>query len=111
MHVEHIKQTLQPICSRWSLEVLACVDAGPVGFNELARSVGIDNGCLGRTLRRLMEVGLISRQVDGGSPVRVRYSLTAFGQDVVAILESLDARWPRVSEAHPVVLPTRHIYY
>jgi DNA-binding HxlR family transcriptional regulator len=100
MHVDRIKQTIVPISSRWSLEVLARVDEGPVGFNDLARSVGIDHRCLVRTLRRLMQVGLISRQIDGDSPVRVRYSQTPFGHEAISMLDGLAARWVCVGEAH-----------
>lgn len=101
MHIDRVKKTLQPISSRWSLEVLARVDDGPVGFNDLARGVGIDHRCLGRTLRPLVEVGLISRQIDGDSPLRVRYSLTPFGRDAIRMLEGLAARWPCVAETYP----------
>jgi DNA-binding HxlR family transcriptional regulator len=100
MHIDRVKQTLLPISSRWSLEVLARVDEGPVGFNDLARCVGIDHRCLGRTLRRLMQVGLISRQIDLGSPVRVRYSLTPFGQEAISMLDGLAARWQCSGESH-----------
>jgi DNA-binding HxlR family transcriptional regulator len=100
MHVDRVKQTLLPISSRWSLEVLARVNEGPVGFNDLARFVGVDHRCLGRTLRRLMQVGLISRQIELDSPIRVRYSLTPFGQEAISMLDGLAARWLSVGEAH-----------
>lgn len=100
MHIDRVKQTLLPISSRWSLEVLARVDEGPVGFNDLARCIGVDHRCLGRTLRRLMQVGLIARQIELGSPVRVRYSLTPFGQEAINMLDGLAALWQCSGEAH-----------
>ncbi len=49
-------------------------------FGELAKVVpGLSDRLLSQRLRELEEKGLVERQVEAGSPVRVTYSVTEMG--------------------------------
>jgi DNA-binding HxlR family transcriptional regulator len=66
---------------------------GPRRFNELLAAVpGISDRLLTERLRELESAGIIRREVQAASPVRMQYELTPSGRE---LREPLDAvgRW------------------
>ncbi|WP_018680256.1 winged helix-turn-helix transcriptional regulator [Actinokineospora enzanensis] len=81
---------------KWSISVLGALSSGAKTHNELARTVGVDNQQLDRVLRRLVAKGLIRRYVHTSSaPIRVSYSLTGWGAEIVCWLADLPEPAPR----------------
>jgi DNA-binding HxlR family transcriptional regulator len=70
-------------------------------YAELGKAVpGLSDRLLSQRLRELEEEGLVERQVEAGSPVRVTYSLTVVGQGLDPILGELKVwarQWKKVS--------------
>ena len=68
---------------------------GPMGFNELGRTVG---GCNPATLKarldHLEELGLVRRTVHSYMPPRTSYELAPSGVDLQRVIEAIDA-WAR----------------
>ena len=81
---------------RWNGVLLGALIAGPAGFSELKRGVGVSDSVLSDRLAELAEAGLVARSVSAGPPVSVSYALTDNGR---AILPALDAltEWARTS--------------
>ncbi|MFB9124427.1 transcriptional regulator [Paraburkholderia dipogonis] len=65
---------------KWSIMVLAALDAGPHRFNAIKRRLeGVTQKALTQCLRRLERNGLVSRRVIPISPLAVEYELTTLG--------------------------------
>jgi DNA-binding transcriptional ArsR family regulator len=70
-------------------------------FGELGKVVpGLSDRLLSQRLRELEDEGLVERQVEAGTPVRVTYSLTPTGEDLGPAISELKAwakRWKATS--------------
>jgi DNA-binding HxlR family transcriptional regulator len=77
---------------RWTGAIIRVLMPGPRRFNELLAVPGISDRLLTERLRELEGAGIIRREVQPGSPIRVRYELTQGGCE---LREALDAvgRW------------------
>jgi len=93
----HFHAAIELIGKRWTGAIVSALTAGPLRFGELADAVpGMSDRLLSRRLRELEREGLVSREVEAGSPVRVRYSLTEAGGELGPALTELKAwaqRW------------------
>jgi DNA-binding HxlR family transcriptional regulator len=78
---------------RWTGVVLATLEGGPAGFRALARAVeGISDSVLSERLAELSDAALVTRTVDEGPPLSVRYELTDAGRALLPALGQI-ARW------------------
>lgn len=78
---------------RWTGAIIRVLLTGPRRFNELLAAIpGISDRLLTERLRELETEGLISREVQAGSPVRVVYSLTCAGAELQGPMDAL-GRW------------------
>ena len=86
-------RAVELIGRRWTGSLIRVLLAGPRRFNELLTAIpGISDRLLTERLRELEGEGLISREVQSGSPVRVVYSLTCAGNELQEALDAL-GRW------------------
>jgi DNA-binding HxlR family transcriptional regulator len=74
---------------RWSAVVLGHLSHGPMGFRDLARSIGISPSMLSDRLSELTDAGLIERTVHEGPPLAVYYELTDRGRALMPALEQI----------------------
>ncbi|MFE9029729.1 winged helix-turn-helix transcriptional regulator [Streptomyces iakyrus] len=89
-HMDFIRQVLDRVGDKWSLLLIAVVEAGPLRYTDLQRQVpGISQRMLTLTLRQLTEDGLITRTAYAEVPPRVEYSLTPLGRGLHEIVTSL----------------------
>lgn len=94
----HYHLAVELIGRRWTGAIIAVLLAeGPQRFSELRDSVsGVSDRVLSQRTRELETAGIVSRDVDPGPPVCVRYALTDKGEelrDVVRALERWGRRW------------------
>ena len=81
---------LDHVTSRWGVLVLVALADGALRWSELHRRVqGVSEKMLAQTLRTLQEDGFVRREVHPEVPPRVEYSLTARGDEIVALLVPL----------------------
>lgn len=73
---------------KWKAVILYHLQDGAKRFGELhARLIGATEAVLSRELKQLEQNGLIARQAFGSKPpLRVEYSLTAFGETFLPVL-------------------------
>jgi DNA-binding HxlR family transcriptional regulator len=85
------------IGKRWTGAIVCALTERPMRFGELGKVVpGLSDRLLSQRLRELEEEGLVQREVEAGSPVRVTYSLTGVGRDLGPSIHELKAwakRW------------------
>lgn len=89
-HMDSIRQVLDRVGDKWSLLVVAVVEAGPLRYTDLQRQVpGISQRMLTRTLAQLHQDGLITRTAYAEVPPRVEYAITPLGRGLHQIATSL----------------------
>lgn len=86
-----IRNVIDKFGDKWSLLVLYQLhDKGTLRFNELHREMAdCSQKMLSQTLKRLEQIGLISRTLYPEVPPRVEYSLTARGQSLMPHVSAL----------------------
>jgi DNA-binding HxlR family transcriptional regulator len=93
----HFHAAIELIGKRWTGAIVFALTEGPLRFGELAKAVpGLSDRLLSRRLRELEQEGLVEREVEPGSPVRVTYSLTEAGMELGPAMSELKAwakRW------------------
>ena len=90
---------IELVGKRWSGAIVSALTEGPMRFGELAKAVpGLSDRLLSQRLRELEDAGVVERQVEPGTPVKVSYSLTEKGADLRPAISELRAwarRWKR----------------
>jgi DNA-binding HxlR family transcriptional regulator len=106
MRSHGLDRALSTIGDRWSLLVVAALMRGDLRYGELAEELGdagdgpgIAPNVLAARLRMLESAMLINAEPYQEKPRRFRYSLTADGRKLAAVLGSLEAWGAR--EVHP----------
>jgi len=96
------------IADKWSMMVLAVLDAEPQRFNTIRRRLeGVTQKALTQSLRRMERNGLISREVISLSPVAVQYQITPLGRTLQQPFRALH-EW--TLEKLPEVEAARHSF-
>jgi len=88
---------IELIGKRWTGAIVCALTERPMRFGELGKVVpGLSDRLLSQRLRELEEEGLVQREVEAGSPVRVTYSLTEMGRELGPSIQELKVwakRW------------------
>ena len=75
---------------RWNGMIIDTLGGGALTFVALRRAVdGISDAMLSDRLSELADAALVTRDVDPGPPVSVRYGLTPSGESLVPVLQQL----------------------
>lgn len=91
----HFHHAIELIGKRWTGAIVCALTEGPMRYRELGKAIpGLSDRLLSQRLRELEEEGLVERQVEAGSPVRVTYSLTEAGRQLDPVLSGLKS-WAR----------------
>jgi DNA-binding HxlR family transcriptional regulator len=91
----HFHAAIELIGKRWTGAILCALTDGPLRFGELVRTIpGLSDRLLSQRLRELEDEGLVEREVEAGTPVRVTYSLTEKGASLRPAITELKA-WAR----------------
>ena len=101
--------TANIISGKWTLLVLRDLSSGINRFSTLIRSLsGISPKTLSERLRRLEEVGVITRTAYPEVPPRVEYALTAMGQDLIPLIDHMreyGTKWLATGDAASPATP------
>lgn len=85
-----IAAALKILGDKWSGLIIRELTAGPCRFGGLEPALpGISPRTLSQRLTSLQESGIITKKVYAEAPPRVEYRLTAKGQDLIPILQSM----------------------
>lgn len=83
--------TLEFLAGKWRPMIIFWLLDGPMRFNELQRRLGkVTHRTLSRTLKEMVESGLVTRRDYGEIPPRVDYSLTPRGRGLQPVLAAME---------------------
>ena len=84
------RELLDVLASKWAALVIGALEDGPLRFTQLQRRIGgVAPKSLTKTLRRLEDYDLVTRQVFAAVPPRVDYTLTPTGRSASVPLAAL----------------------
>lgn len=93
----HFHAAIELIGKRWTGAIVCALTDGPLRFGEVGKAVpGLSDRLLSQRLRELEDEGLVEREVEPGTPVRVSYSLTEIGAELgpaIGELRTWAKRW------------------
>ena len=106
-----IARTLEVVGEKWTLLILREVWYGASRFSDFERTLGCPRNLLAERLRKLVEHGILATEPyqEAGSRSRLRYVITAKGNDLVPAVLGL-LQWGdryRADPAGPAII-TRH---
>ncbi|MEU5538358.1 helix-turn-helix domain-containing protein [Streptomyces sp. NPDC020362] len=89
-HACPIREVLDRVAGKWSVQILVAAAGGPIRFTELERGIeGISRRMLTLTLRNLERDGLVTRTVHPTVPPKVEYELTSVAHELHETLQRL----------------------
>jgi DNA-binding HxlR family transcriptional regulator len=90
-----VHEAIQVLQEKWTMHIVRALLDGPLGFNELGRTVG---GCNPATLKvrldHLEALGILRRTVHSQMPPRTSYELSPSGIALQQVIDAIDA-WAR----------------
>lgn len=103
---DHTSPAYRAICTlqgKWILHIVRVLLGGPMGFNELARTIG---GCnpatLAQRLEDLVSRDLVSKRIKSTMPPRTCYSLSPAGRGLAAAIREIERWGQRYLDEAPV---------
>jgi DNA-binding HxlR family transcriptional regulator len=87
---EHFQRAAEIIGRRWNPQLVRVLLGGSARYRDLRMAIpAISDHLLSRRLKELEAAGIVSRIVEEGSPVRVRYELTEAGEGLAVAIDAL----------------------
>ncbi|MCZ9347229.1 helix-turn-helix transcriptional regulator [Streptomyces sp. TRM76130] len=99
-HACPVREVLDRVAGKWSVQILVAAAHGPIRFTELERGIeGISRRMLTLTLRNLERDGLVTRTVHPTVPPKVEYALTSVARELHETLRQL-TDWAERNRGH-----------
>lgn len=90
---EHFQHAAELIGKRWNPQILRSLQSGVSRYSDLRAAIPpISDAMLSERLKELEAEGLVTRDVDPATPVRITYGLTPRGADLSGAMDEL-GRW------------------
>jgi DNA-binding HxlR family transcriptional regulator len=103
-----VREVLNRVGDKWSVQLVALLRNGPKRFSDLRRAIeGISQRMLTLTLRGLERDGLVTRTIFPTIPPRVDYELTPMGRTLLDPILAL-ASW---AESHRFEIQAAREHY
>jgi DNA-binding HxlR family transcriptional regulator len=84
--IQSLEKSFELLSQKWNLQILYILFLRETtGFGELKKILGVNSRTLSDKLKSLSQHKYLSRSVEQGPPLRVRYSLTARGRNTVLL--------------------------
>jgi DNA-binding HxlR family transcriptional regulator len=84
--IQSLEESFNLLSQKWNLEILYTLFLkGSTGFSELKKILSVNSRTLSDKLKMLKRYEYIERTVQAGSPLRVGYTLTTKGKNIVLL--------------------------
>ena len=105
-----IEEAMQVLSGRWPTLLLYYLKDGTKRFSDLRRdNPAVSHRMLTLELRKLEDAGIVRRTAFEGYPLRVEYDLTAFGLQLVPLIDALGDWWEQRKPAGTAGLDQRQL--
>ncbi len=101
-----VVETIRALGSESKLMVIRHLSVKGMGFNELLRAADLNSKTLSHTLKSLESDGIVERAVISTRPFKVRYTLTAKGEDIGPVLDTMGTwgeKWLHTADAPELI--------
>jgi DNA-binding HxlR family transcriptional regulator len=95
-----IAAALEVVGERWALLVVREIALGGTRFSDIVAGTGAPRDRIAARLKALENAGVVVRSPYQSAPTRYEYRLTASGEDLIPVLDSLLA-WGKVHAVSP----------
>jgi DNA-binding HxlR family transcriptional regulator len=86
----HFQRAAEIVGRRWTPQIVRVLLVGPARYRDLRAGIpSISDHLLSARLKELEAAGIVTRTVDGQSPVRVEYALTPAGEGLADVIGAL----------------------
>jgi DNA-binding HxlR family transcriptional regulator len=84
--IQSLEESFNRLSQKWNLEILYILFLkNSTNFSELKKVLGVNSRTLSDKLKMLKRYGYVERAVDVGPPLRVKYTLTTKGKNIVLL--------------------------
>lgn len=84
--VHELEESFSLLSEKWNLQILFILFLrNTAGFGNLKKVLNVNSRTLSDKLKSLQESSYIERTIDEGPPLRVKYSLTTQGRNVILL--------------------------
>jgi DNA-binding HxlR family transcriptional regulator len=84
--VHELEESFSLLSEKWNLQILFILFLrNTAGFSNLKKVLNVNSRTLSDKLKSLQESSYIERTIDEGPPLRVKYSLTTQGRNVILL--------------------------
>jgi DNA-binding HxlR family transcriptional regulator len=84
--IQSLEESFNLLSQKWNLEILYTLFLkGSTGFSELKKILGVNSRTLSDKLKMLKRYEYVERTVKAGPPLRVGYTLTTKGKNIVLL--------------------------
>jgi DNA-binding HxlR family transcriptional regulator len=95
-----IEDAMRVLSGRWPTLLLYYLKEGTKRFSDLRRdNPTVSHRILSLELRKLEAAGIVRRTAYEGYPLRVEYTLTPFGLELVPLMDAIGAWWGKAHSA------------
>lgn len=105
-----LDRAFQVLGDRWTSHVIAAAFGGRRRFNDLQSALGVAPNILSDRLGRLVELGVLRRDLYQSKPERWEYRLTDLGRDLFPLIAELNRwgdRWLDQGRGPPMIMVHR----
>ena len=83
-NIQSLEKSFNLLSQKWILEILYTLFfRNIIGFNQLKKILGVNSRTLSNKLKNLNKHGYVKRTIHQGPPLRVKYSLTNRGRNII----------------------------
>ena len=105
----HIAHALEAVGDEWSFLIIRDSVKGLRRFDEFQKSLPMSPSVLTARLAKLVESGILRRDLYSSKPPRYEYTLTTMGEEFGVVLDAIEG-WGRdhfPSDGHPTMRELR----
>ena len=84
--IQSLEESFELLSQKWNLQILYILFLREAtGFGQMKKILGVNSRTLSDKMKVLTQYGFLTRSVEQGPPLRVRYALTARGRNTILL--------------------------
>lgn len=84
--IQSLEESFELLSQKWNLQILYILFLRETtGFGQMKKILGVNSRTLSDKMKILTQYGFLTRTVEQGPPLRVRYTLTTKGRNTILL--------------------------